>query len=198
MYITEKLEPCIHYDKLGKILYMCWATDLLPDEINPEIRKPNSNKVSWVGTMGTGTFGNMTELSGFIHACSENNITFEHANNLSMEDNRRVIAESYMAPTIVGTWQKQKSYIPCRIFKNISYGMFGMTNSERVYELFDKKIIYSPNEYELFDLMRKKMDSPTFESELIEQIKFVKEKHTYINRINTILSCIDSLYNTEI
>ncbi len=189
-YAAEKLEPCIHFDKSGKMLYMPWATDLLPADINPDLYQPRVNKSYWVGTMGDGIFGNNPELAGFIRACKENGIEFTHANNLSMEDNRRVIAESYMAPAIVGSWQKEKGYIPCRIFKNISYGQYGITNSSRVNELFDGKLIYSPNEYELFGKMVSKMATAEYEGERIELIKFVREKHTYVNRINTILSVI--------
>lgn len=189
-YVTEKLEPCIHYDKLGKILYIPWATDLLPNQINPDIYQPRVNKTYWVGTMGDSVFGNKPELSGFIRACKENGVSFEHANNLSIEENRRVIAESYLAPAIVGSWQKAKGYIPCRIFKNISYGQFGITNSLRVNELFDGKLIYADNEYDLFKLMMDKMATSEYEGERIELIKFVREHHTYINRIKTILSCL--------
>ncbi len=190
LYETETLEPCVLYDKPGNIIYLPWATDLLPHEINPDLDLPHTNKSYWVGSMGDGIFGNNPELEGFKRACNENGIDFTHANNLSIEDNRRVIAESYMAPAIVGSWQKGKGYIPCRIFKNISYGQFGITNSARVNELFGGKLIYSPNEYELFGLMKEKMESPTYKQELIDQINFVREKHTYINRINTLLSVL--------
>lgn len=189
-YITEKLDTCIHYDKPGKIIYMPWATDLLPEQINPLSRTVHSNMSYWVGSMGDGIFGNNAQLEGFKRACNENNIHFKHANNLSVEDNIRVIAESYMAPAIVGGWQKEKGYIPCRIFKNISYGQFGMTNSARVNELFDGKLIYSDNEFDLFRMMKEKMDSPTYEQELTDLITLVRDKHTYINRINTLLSCL--------
>jgi len=187
---AKLIEPCIYYDKPGKILYMPWSTDLLPHEINPDIYQERVNKSYWVGSMGDGIFGNNPELSGFIRACNENGIEFKHANNLSIEDNRRVVAESYLSPAIVGSWQKRHGYIPCRIFKNISYNQFGITNSARVNELFEGKLVYSENEYDLFGLMQEKMKSPTYEQELVDLITFVKEKHTYLNRINTLLSCL--------
>lgn len=190
LYETAKLAPCIFSDKPGKMLYFPWATDLLPEQINPEARQERIDKAYFVGSMGDGVFGNNVQLEGFRRACNDNKILFQHANNLSVEENRRVIAISHMAPAIVGGWQKEKGYIPCRIFKNISYGQFGITNSARVNELFDGKLIYSDNEYELFGLMKEKMDSPTYEQELTDLITFVREKHTYINRINTILSIL--------
>lgn len=189
-YETVKLEPCTYHDAPGKMLYMPWATDLLPDEISLIPSTDHTRKVWWVGTMGTGTFGNMTELSGFIHACKDNAIEFEHANNLSVEENRARIAQSYMAPTIVGTWQKGKGYIPCRIFKNISYGQFGITNSARVQELFEGRLVYSDSEYHLFNAAIDRRAAPNYNVEFRNLIEFVRDKHTYINRINTILSVI--------
>ncbi len=190
-YNLQQLENiCTYYDMEGKMLYMPWATDLLPKEIVPFPVIAKTNKFWWIGTIGDGQFGNRNEINGFINACRDNGIEFEHGNNLSMEENMQKIAESYMAPAIVGTWQKEKNYIPCRIFKNISYGQFGMTNSKKVYELFEEKIIYSKYEHALFEMMVEKMKSPTYTKELTDLIAFVKEKHTYVNRINTILSVL--------
>jgi len=189
-YNIEKLENGIYLDSPGKMLYMPWATDLLPIEIIPFPLNAKTNKCWWVGTIGDGQFGNRNEINAFTNACRENGVSFEHASNISIEENRQRIAESYMVPAIVGTWQKQKGYIPCRIFKNVSYGQFGITNSKVVHELFEEKTIYSEYEHELFELMVKKMLEPTYKNQLADMIKFVKTKHTYINRINTILQIL--------
>lgn len=95
-----------------------------------------------------------------------------------------------MAPTIVGTWQKKQGYIPCRIFKNISYGQWGITNSKTAYEILQRKITYNPNTYKLF------YDALLAISHLdlrkhFEVMDFVRDNHTYINRIETILNFIE-------
>jgi hypothetical protein len=91
-----------------------------------------------------------------------------------------------MAPAIVGQWQKMVGYIPCRIFKNISYGQMGITNSPRVYELFEEKIIYNSDEYQLFFDARHALMRTTHK-QLFELMDFVRDKHTYLNRIETLL-----------
>jgi len=91
-----------------------------------------------------------------------------------------------LAPAIQGAWQCKVGYIPCRIFKNISYGAIGITNSKAVYDLFGGKIVYNEDTYQLcYDALDtiKNMDI----NELYELMDFVKEKHTYINRINYLL-----------
>jgi hypothetical protein len=190
-YNVPKLSKCIHADYTGKCLYMPWATDLLPHEI--DANKPNipfnknSNIISWVGSVGGGEFGNINEIDAFKLACQENGIHFEHSSNnsKSFQDNVQLIKNSYLAPTLVGTWQQKQGYIPCRIFKNISYGQMGLTNSPRVFDLFDEKIIYNHNSHDLFNDAKKYIENMKVE-ELHTLMDFVKENHTYVNRINTI------------
>lgn len=169
------------------MLHMTWATDLLPSEIALVEPVNNTNISWWVGTMGEGQFGNMNELNNFKRACEENNIEFKHANNLSIEENRNKIKESYLAPAIVGTWQKGKGYIPCRIFKNISYGQIGLTNSASVKNLLGDHVAYSEDEYELFKMGAEILNSPDYKNKVNAAMEFVKENHTYVNRIKTIL-----------
>lgn len=57
------LSPFIIADYPGRVLYMPWATDLLPHEIDqikttiPFIKK--GSDIWWVGTVGEGEFGNV-------------------------------------------------------------------------------------------------------------------------------------------
>ncbi len=71
---------------------------------------------------------------------------------------------------------------------------FGITNSETVYKLFNKKIVYNPDSYKLFyDAIEyaKNLDIKA----LYEQIDFVKNKHTYLNRIDTLLWFLKLVFN---
>lgn len=186
---VTQIEPCIYYDLVSKVVYMPWATDLLPFEID-EIKKQMPHKklpiVYWVGTVGGGYWGNINQVSPFALACRHNEIDFLVRVNVDSEDHIGLIQQSYMAPTIVGEGQEKIGYIPCRIFKNISYGQMGITNSKSVYELFEKKIVYNPDTYQLFFDAQKHMETFTLH-ELFELMDFVKEKHTYINRIERLL-----------
>lgn len=195
-YNMSKIDDCIYADYGGRGLYMPWATDALPHEI--ETYKPsipfnrNSKKVFWVGTVGGGEFGNIDEITPFKRACEENQISFEQVGGRSVENGIDLIKQSYMAPTIVGSWQGRVGYIPCRIFKNISYGQFGLTNSARVYELFQHKIVFNNDTSRLFYDAKERLENIQL-NELIDLMDFVKNKHTYISRINTILDFIDKV-----
>lgn len=192
----KKVANCIYYDVPNKTLYMPWATDLLPEEINnlkqklPSIKK--SRDIFWVGTIGGGTFGNQKEIAPFEKASKKSKVSFRKLSGISEKEAIKAIQTSYMAPTIVGTWQKEKGYIPCRIFKNVSYGQLGLTNSYRVYELFDKKIVYNPDEYKLFYDAKDRLKTIT-KDEILELMDFVRDNHTYINRIDQILDFFEKV-----
>lgn len=203
---STQIEPFIFYNWKDRAIYMPWATDLLPHEIEENKKKISESRIKnnlkrrkiihWVGTVGGGLYGNINELTPFSNACSANRVSVIYhdpwSRPVSMEENARLIQESYMAPAIVGTWQKQMGYIPCRIFKNISYGKMGITNSLRVYELFNKKIIYNPDTFQLFYDAQTRTETMSKE-ELFELMDFVKEKHTYINRIQTIITFLSEI-----
>lgn len=192
-----EISPCIYKSKSGKILYMPWATDLLPHEIEQVQKKvknnwgkPKERVVYWIGTMGGGEFGNIDQIEPFRRACYKKNLKFKHLTGISPEENRNLTLNSYLAPTIVGAWQKKEGYIPCRIFKTASNGQFGITNSQAVYNLFERKIVYNPNTEQLFYDAYKKLKELTLE-EMLGLMDFVKNKHTYLNRVAVLLDFLN-------
>jgi hypothetical protein len=179
-------------------LYTCWATDLLPSEIDLDLAKNIQNPKSclWIGTFGdsTGIYQNGTELDPFFNSCNENGIDVIKINPwsspVSFEQNRNMVNSSYISPTIQGPWQIENEYIPCRIFKNISYGHMGYVNSPSVNSLFNEELIYSRDTIELFNKSIEFKNSPDHIEKLRYLMNEVKEKHTYVNRIKQIIECL--------
>ncbi len=186
-------------------IYMCWATDLLPDEIRDEnIDKHFAAREKCIYWCGSYDNSNNKELDKFLTTAHNNGIKVRFnspwSNPLSYDMVKDFAIRSYMSPDIrasgdpnkvaigeTGTCHKQIGYIPCRVLKAISYGLLGITNSRHVWELLDKKVIYNDDESQLFHDSIKEIDN----KELIkEQMKIVKEKHTYINRVNDLLSVL--------
>ena len=175
----------------GKCLFQSWGTDLLPNEINLDWADIKREKEShYVGTVCGGRFGNNDEIGKFRRACDENGIRFHHhpPGSASFEENMRLIQRSYIAPALHGTWQAENGYLSCRLFKNISYGHLGVANSKASFDLFHGQIIYNEDEHQLFYDARPHLDD---KKRIVELMKLVRDKHTYVNRINTILSVFD-------
>ena len=192
----DRKEPsislCFHYDFSQPIIYMPWATDLLPHEIENNKKKITNIKknknATFIGTITAGVpFDNNKQIEPFRRACREHGITFQQEGscNRSMNDNIQCVQQALLAPSLQGWWQCRQGYIPCRIFKNISYGAMPITNSKTVYDLFDKKIIYHADPYQLGLEAIKRLQTWTLEDQYA-LMDLVKEKHTYLNRIESL------------
>lgn len=183
---------------------MIWATDALPPEIDNYKRdaKPlnmSSKIVNWIGTNCYGGYGNMPEISEFNRAAGQCGIKMEFhggfgRQRIPVQENARLVRESYMAPALQGRWQIGAHYIPCRIFKNISYGCGGVTNSKAVADLFEGQLIYHQSAYDLFYLAEERLRKMP-QTSLHQLMDFVKERHTYINRINSMLKALELIEN---
>lgn len=200
--VYKELEYGQKYEYYSKIndyncLYMYWATDLLPEEIDENIKNINniktSNEINFVGSM-TSIWNQLK------HICNVNKINFNNygatfninsTNNISIKQNIELTKKSIIAPALQDTQQIIKDYIPCRIFKNISYGKMGITNNPIVNHLFDNKLIYDNN---LLELIKKSVAFERYPNKneiIVELMKYVRDNHTYINRINTIIKYIN-------
>jgi hypothetical protein len=186
-------------------LILHWMTDLLPHEIDANIDTfveyhDREKKCGWVGSINNcPNFGNTDQINPFKDKCVAAGIEFESYGMYLNETIKTTDAINFLkkcqyACAINGHWQVLHGYIPCRIFKNISYGHISGTNNKVVYELFNKKIPYSENTGKLFDLMYKSVTSPESKSDTINLMKCVRDNYTYINLINYILDFLKFVY----
>ncbi len=176
-------------------IYMLWATDLLPDEILLDsLKYERSKDVYWVGTLGSGVYGNVEEVGPYALAAIRAKHNFIQRVDVSAAAHISSIQLSYTAPVIVGKWQLEKGYIPCRLFKNISYGQLPCTNSIDVSEVFDNKIICNKDTHQLFFDAQQQVHLNTENRELLKELMInVRDNHTYINRATTLLNFINQL-----
>jgi hypothetical protein len=199
--ISILIENSCYYN--NNHIFIPWGTDLLPLEIQENINKIKNNKINYKDPKALyfiGMYIPPWDLA--LDYCIENNIKYRQkggfSNNASPEENIKLIQESYLAPAIQCKWQVDNHYVPCRIFKNISYGKMGITNNEYVYNLFHKKILYDEN---IKELMQKGVEFEERDSEykknvLIPLMEDVRDNHTYINRIKCIFFLLNKIHNS--
>ena len=193
-----------YYNLDHNIVYMPWATDLLPDQI-----QKNIDNLKNIKTINISNFIGMRlpHWDNYAHELRKYNIQYNgyggtfniNSNkNCSIEQNMKLIQESIIAPALQDPHQIKHEYIPCRIFKNISYGKMGITNSPAVNKLFNNKLIYSNNISELVkEGIEFEQRSDKYEKikELMEE---VRDNHTYINRIEFILEFLNKFKNVSV
>lgn len=197
-----------HPDPTVPAIFIPWATDLLPDEISEnmrnlqKIRESATDNVHFVGMC----FGPWAVVRQF---CKLNRLKFkslggtfdtDSSRNVGILDNMKFIQQSLLAPAAQSKWQVDNWYIPCRIFKNISYGKMGVTNSEMVNKLFDNQLIYDPD---IMTMMRKGLQfernaSTETSARILSLMEIVRQKHTYLNRCNAILQRVHALFDVSV
>ena len=130
----------ISYDESTKTLYQPWGTPLNQDEWWPYQPKNASNIEWWVGSVWNNNLnqGNKAVIKEYKRVLTDRKTLFIkrggsrfRLNGISEAKNARLIRKSKYAATIVGNWQRETHYIPCRLFKNLSYGMPIISNMEK-------------------------------------------------------------------
>lgn len=177
----------------NRTIHQPWATNLLPNEFFSEntisMKYPRTKKIYWVGSIMGGTERNDDKISELATAAKKDGIQFIHA-KVTNEQAPRAIAESWVAPALQSTFQVNRGYIPCRVFKNISYGRMTPINSETVNNLFpENQLVYSADTTEMYRLGAEWEKNPNSLG-LKVLIEKVREKHTFVNRIENILKVL--------
>jgi hypothetical protein len=181
-------------------LFMPWGTDLLPHEIDEYINNYDSyiqcekRNCIFIGMP-------IYPWDEVYNYCKTHEIEYFQKggfsnNNINSEENIKIVQTSYCAPAVQCSWQVENDYIPCRIFKNLSYGKMGITNNKIVNELFDNKLLYNTNIYELMNQVElfENQDYNVKKNIIIPLMKEVKQYHTYLNRIDCIFYVLKKIH----
>ncbi len=194
------------YDTSNDIIALIWATDLLPHEIQKNIElldvmSASEPTIFHVGSMSNGWSAPYVE---FMKHMREYGVGFRHFGPGSQfglvtdQQNQTLIKHSFAAPALQFKWQVDVEYIPCRIFKNISYGKMGITNNPGVHHLFGEKTLYSSDLKELAKMTYEFENNPKKNDIIKELMEEVKDKHTYVSRIEFILNEVKKNKNVQI
>lgn len=183
----EKVNEYAFFDKKENTLFQCWATDLLPEEINennPIKYDDSKTEINYVGSL----YGELAKLVyNFSRAAGKDKKKFKHHIKVSDEENKQLIQQSFLTPDFRNEHHVNVGYIPCRAFKNISYGTYLGTNSPHVKKMFGDFVSYSEDASELYELMKK--DYKDCKSQTAAMV-YVKQQHTFINRVNNLMKLI--------
>ena len=130
-------QPGRRYDRAGRILFQPWGTDLLAEDFHPPVFNPHSTEIPFVGSIwdsdGQGNLAAITELKRVV---SDRRLVFRAYAHISDEKNVQVVRSGRLAPAITGIWQIEQDYLPCRVFKNVSYGALALTQVPKFREIF--------------------------------------------------------------
>jgi hypothetical protein len=188
----EKWGPATYFDNKTKTLYQPWGTDLLVEEF----KKPTQNKnkfVFWIGSVWNDSLnrGNIHEIQKLKEVLKKNNLLFINFRFIPDILNILFTRLSRIAPAISGKFQVEIQYLPCRVFKNISYGQLGITNVKKFKDILGESFIEGDTIEQLVDNSLKLSKEEYLKKVSMQQEKIVD--FTYKNSINNIIKAIEQL-----
>ena len=187
------------YDDTTKTVAIMWGTDLLPDEIEKqnEVLFDNSKQnVNYIGTLS------QENSQSLLNVVSKNNKRFVNYGGytgvrskktsygfVDSDEMIELTKDSYLNFDIRQKCHIDNGFIPCRLFKTMSYGCWIGTNSEKISKFFDGRMTINSNISDLY--YQTEEDSKNSTKEIIrDNMNYVKNNHTYLNRIDTLLSIL--------
>ena len=199
-----------------KMLSIPWATNLLPNELpkKPAYPVPENRDVVFVGTIWK---PNENQISELAKSCTRHGLRFVHygknfsgykfpdgANVISSQDyiseeeHQKVISKAFLAPAIqaiaqIGNNPLNGSYVPCRLLKNVSYLSLPVSNNLYIKPFLGGSAVVSQDIDEMIRLSMEVADDRKMRESMIGNVyEIIREKHTYISRIATMLQALET------
>jgi hypothetical protein len=188
---SEQWGQATFFNHNSKTLYQPWATELLPDEFKNPVEEERINHVYWVGSIWNNELnqGNENEIRTLKKVLIKYNIEFNHMSRVSNSENCSLVRTSKIAPAIAGRWQVENDYLPCRMWKNISYGQLGISNVKKFNDIFRDCSVPGETIEELVDYALT-IPYAQYKKLILEQQEIVKD-HTYLDRLLAIAKAYD-------
>jgi hypothetical protein len=122
----------------GRTLFQPWGTDLPAHQFLEPVWNPDARDCCFVGAVwDDGGLGNATTIPALTAALERRGLRFVHLTQVPELANIEAVRRSRFAPALAGEWQVGVNYLPCRVFKNVSYGQLAVTNVRGFTSLFD-------------------------------------------------------------
>ena len=183
-------------------IYMLWATDLFPWEINLDDAIPMNKPI--IHYVGTG-YAN-PRMEQYVTLTKQIGIEWifhdPWSKPVSFEDSRKFIRESILSADFRPEGSEQDKieygekngknhlavgYLPCRLFKSISYGHIPLTDSPHAGAFFGDAVVY---EKDLSALVTNGLAAQNDIPRKHRAMKMVAENHTYVHRARDLLRAI--------
>lgn len=182
-----------HYLEIPKIF---WWTDLLPHEIEfVPYHYSNSRDIRFIGSWW---FDNWKALERARIWCFQHGKSWEQLGKHIFLRYKKFVPEdvigtlsreAFLTLSIQGEPQCETGYIPCRLFKNISYSVLALSNNLFVANMFDEdEVVIDRDIPTLLDKGAKIVYDRKVDDYTRKALEKVKKEHTYINRIEQLFS----------
>jgi hypothetical protein len=195
---VKNIDEYSWYHPDTKTAVIMWGTDLLPDEIDSQDQVLFDNTKDTVNYIGSLSGEYIQKITSVVDSNGKQFVNYggysgirSRKNNGFMDDNQNIdlTKKSYLNFDLRPPQHLDNGYIPCRIFKALSYGCWIGTNSIKMNKFFDGRITTNEDLNNLYTETEEASKNATKEV-LKDNQEFIKENHTYLNRVQSLLSIL--------
>lgn len=177
-----------------RMLVQPWGTNLLPSEFMPAVspKTRNCRMSFWVGAIWQNAQGqgNINEVAEFKRVLADRGKRFQQLRFIPNSWNAKAVRWSCLAPAVAGAWQAENHYLPCRMFKNISYGQLGLSNVLGFDDILGDDTCLDTDLDALTDRAMSLGDKAF--TEIIKAQQEAVKQHTYVGKIQNIVRAMIS------
>jgi hypothetical protein len=180
-----------YFEPATRTLFQPWGTDLMPEYFMKPVYPVLSPIMFWVGSVwnDANNQGNIEDIQKLKKVLNKYNVIFKQV-RVGDTLATRLIRASRIAPAIAGKWQVDNNYLPCRLFKNVSYGQLGITNVPRLQSLFGDKPKGSNIEFLIEQAINMKRKQAI---EIVKSQQEVCKNYTYVSSIANIFRALEKV-----
>jgi len=189
--LDSLLQGAASYDPVGNVLYQSWGTPILARDFMEPINFPLKKSEYFVGTIWDNALGqgNIRVIAEYTKLLVRHKIQFKCVKGAPEFFNSIYVRHSAVGASIVGDWQREHGYTPCRLFKAVSYGRIGAINSANSKAQYPWAIA-NENIGELIEEILSMSDSDAKELIYFQQKALAQE--TYEAKISNVCSILAS------
>lgn len=186
----EELDEVTFYDSASRTLYQPWATDLLPSEISLDMAispKRSTEHVHYVGTIGHDGIRSM--MRNIRYQSWKLQLRLKVHTNVDGTTAQALLCHSATAFDIRGNHHRNVGYIPCRIWKGLSYGLPMTSNSPLLESVFGDRINFKTFEGDFLEsAVEHTLQSKR--GQIVDNLSWIRSRHTFVNRARRILEVL--------
>ena len=189
---AEEIGTCTYINRSTRTLIQPWGTNLLRHEFLPPPKTRLKYFVFWIGSVWNNQLdqGNVNEYAAMKRALWRNHKLLFRP-KVSDAWAARLVRRSVISPAIAARWQVENGYLPCRMFKNVSYGQLGTTNVMEFEKILGSALISSTDIDRLVDGDLSIKD--TDRADMIREQQKLIANHTYEDKLRYMLQAFEML-----
>lgn len=186
--------PCVQYDEAQQKIFQPWGT---PFPETSWVREPiptGLRREFWIGSIWNNGLnqGNAPAIARWRDALHHVDVRFSKVPRGWPDTPGAygwLVRHSALGAGIVGDWQSDKQYLPCRMFKNLSFGALPVGNNHGYSALFGDDAVVSLD----FEVLAQDALGRGHDAEALKRCQALLPRYTHLAALERMLTLVGDI-----